>query len=83
MADKDFLVVISKMLHKQDRHTEILQGHTKLLEKQGETLETVSTTLTNFLNISTEQFGQQQKFNEQFLELNHKVVDRLDNMKSS
>ncbi len=87
MADKDLLVVISEMLPKQDQHTEILNrqseillGHTKLLVKQGETLETVSKSLTTLTDVSVEQFGQQQKFNEEFLKINKKIVERLDNV---
>jgi len=54
-------------------HTEILNGHTKILEKQAEALEVVSTTLSNFMDVSIKQFDQQQVFNE-------KIVNRLESI---
>ncbi len=60
MSDKDLLVVISEMLRKQDQHSE-------LLLKQSETLEKIGSSLNNFIEISINQFEQQQKFNEKFL----------------
>lgn len=71
MKDKDLLVVIAEMLRKQDQQTEILTNQSKLLEKTNETL-------TTFMEISVKQFDEQHKFNMKFLELNEKVVDRLD-----
>ena len=59
MSDKDLLVVISEMLRKQDQQAEILKENHE--------------TLKNFVDISIQQFQQQQKFNEHFLE-------RLDNV---
>ncbi|MFD2162520.1 hypothetical protein ACFSJU_08950 [Paradesertivirga mongoliensis] len=71
MKDKDLLVVIAEMLRKQDQHTEILTNQSRLLEKTHETL-------TAFMEVSIKQFDEQHKFNERFLELNEKVVDRLE-----
>lgn len=48
------------MLRKQDQQAEILAKHTQIL---GETNET----LKNFVEISIQQFQQQDKFNELFL----------------
>jgi hypothetical protein len=60
MSDKDLLVVISEMLRKQDQQAEILAKHTQIL---GETNET----LKNFVDVSIQQFQQQDNFNAHFL----------------
>ena len=38
MSDKDLLVVISEILRKQDRHSEILNSQTKILDSHTEIL---------------------------------------------
>ncbi|MCO5950794.1 hypothetical protein [Mucilaginibacter flavidus] len=70
MSDKDLLVVISEMLRKQDQQAEILSKHTQIL---GDT----NKSLNNFVEISIEQFQQQQKFNELFLEKLDQVGERI------
>jgi len=60
MPYKDLLVGISEMLRKQDQQAEILAKHTQIL---GETNET----LKNFVEVSIQQFQQQDKFNTHFL----------------
>ena len=70
MSDKDLLVVISEMLRKQDQQAEILNKQTEIL---GET----NRSLNNFVDISIEQFQQQQKFNELFLEKLDQVGERI------
>ncbi|MEP6613081.1 MAG: hypothetical protein ABJA76_14375 [Mucilaginibacter sp.] len=81
MSDKDLLVVISEMLRKQDQqaekldeHSRILNHHTEILNKQidisnRQTTLIVETnsTLKEFMNISVQQFQQQQEFNGRFL----------------
>ena len=71
MKDKDLLVVIAEMLRKQDQQTQILTNQSLLLEKTNETLNT-------FMEVSVKQFEQQQSFNEQYLQLNRQVVERLE-----
>lgn len=78
MSDKDLLVVISEMLRKQDQHSE-------LLGKQSETLEKIGSSLNNFIEITINQFEQQQKFNEKFLNnfsaqqnFNEKFLEKID-----
>ena len=61
MSDKDLLVVISEMLRKQDQHSE-------LLSKQTESINKIGSSLDNFIEISINQFEQQQNFNQKFLE---------------
>ena len=85
MKDKDLLVVIAEMLRKQDQqaetlnlHTEILQHHTQILSHQTQLLEKTNETLSTFMEVSVKQFDEQHRFNEKFLELNEKVIDRLD-----
>ncbi|TKC00138.1 restriction endonuclease subunit S domain-containing protein [Pedobacter cryophilus] len=75
MSDKDLLVVISEMLRKQDQHSELLNKQSEILVKQTEminlqtqSLEKIGSSLNNFIDISVNQFEQQQKFNEKFLE---------------
>jgi predicted transcriptional regulator len=78
MSDKDLLVVVSEMLSKQDQHSE-------LLNKQTETLEKIGSSLNNFIDVSVNQFEQQQKFNEKFLDnfsqqqkFNEKFLEKVD-----
>lgn len=85
MKDKDLLVVIAEMLRKQDQqseilnqHTQILGQHTQLLTNQSLLLEKTNETLSAFMEVSVKQFEQQQNFNEQYLQLNKQVVDRLE-----
>lgn len=75
MSDKDLLVVISEMLRKQDQHSELLNKQSEILVKQTEminlqtqSLDKIGSSLNNFIEISINQFEQQQKFNEKFLE---------------
>ena len=68
MSDKDLLVVISEMLRKQDQHSE-------LLSKQTESINKIGSSLNNFIEISINQFEQQQKFNEKFLEKLDQIGD--------
>lgn len=70
MADKGLLIVISEMLLKQDQHSELIKE--------------TNNTLKQFMEVSVKQFEQQYRFQEhqnefdkQFLEQNHKIVDRL------
>ena len=70
MGDKNVLAGISEMLRKQDQQAEILSKHTQIL---GDT----NKSLNNFIEISIEQFQQQQKFNELFLEKLDQVGDRI------
>lgn len=79
------LVVISEMLRKQDQQAEILAKHTQIL---GETNET----LKSFVEVSIQQFQQQEKFNAHFLaelkkqdaqferqnQFNERFLDKLD-----
>jgi hypothetical protein len=92
MKDKDLLVVIAEMLRKQDQHSEILNLHTQILNQHTQILERTNETLVAFADVSIKQFEQQQvfnekflgrldnmeKFNEQVLDLNKKMVDRLE-----
>ncbi|HEX8377042.1 MAG TPA: hypothetical protein VF602_04440 [Pedobacter sp.] len=85
MKDKDLLVVIAGMLRKQDQqaetlnlHTQILQHHTQILTNQTQLLEKTNETLSSFMEVSVKQFDEQHRFNEQFLELNQKMADRLE-----
>lgn len=80
MKDKDFLVVISKMLRKQDQQSELMSQQMGVLNQQmgvlGEqslTLTKIADTLNSFIDLSVNQFEQQQIFNEKFL-------DKLDNI---
>lgn len=80
MGDKDLSVVVSEMLRKQDRHSELIQETNETLKK--------------FIEISINQFEQQlifnekqlsfnerqEEFNEKFLDQNKRVVDRLDSI---
>jgi len=66
MSDKDLLVVTSEMLRKQNQQAEILDKHTGILKETNDSLK-------NFVEVSIQQFQQQQQFNEHFL-------DRLDKM---
>ena len=73
MADKDLLVVISEMLHKQDEHTELIKE--------------TNNTLKEFMGVSIKQFEQKQVFNEKFLkkleaqqEFNDHFLNRLDKL---
>jgi len=70
MGDKNVLAGISEMLRKQDQQAEILSKHTQIL---GDT----NKSLNNFVEISIEQFQQQQKFNELFLEKLDQVGERI------
>ena len=75
MSDKDFLVVISEMLRKQDRQAEIMSS--------------LNIGFNNFVEISVQEFDlqrkQQQQFNTQFLnlleKLNENLVDTKDQQK--
>lgn len=85
MKDKDLLVAVAEMLRKQDQqaetlnlHTEILQYRTQILTNQTQLLQKTNETLSAFMDVSVKQFDEQHKFNVKFLELNEKVVDRLD-----
>jgi len=85
MSDKDFLVVISEMLRKQDQQAGKLDQHTEILRETNETLK-------KFVEVSIEQFQQQhiqfeqqQQFNEQFRlqfekqnQFNERFFDKLD-----
>lgn len=85
MTDKDLSVVISEMLRKQDQQAEILARHTQIL---GETNET----LKNYVDVSIQQFQQQDNFNAHFLaelkkqdaqferqnQFNERFLDKLD-----
>jgi hypothetical protein len=73
MSDKDLLVVISEMLRKQDQQAEKLDEHSTILNQQTEILnlhtgliKETNDTLKDFINISIQQFQQQQQFNERF-----------------
>ena len=68
MIDKDLLVVISEMLRKQDQHSELLSKQTEMINLQTQSLEKIGSSLNNFIEISINQFEQQQKFNDKFLE---------------
>lgn len=68
MSDKDLLVVISEMLRKQDQHSELLSKQTEMINLQTQSLEKIGSSLNNFIEISINQFQQQQKFNEKFLD---------------
>ena len=61
MSDKDLTVLVAELLRKQDQHSEILKKHSKNFEK-------IETTLSTLVEISINQFEQQQVFNEKFLE---------------
>jgi hypothetical protein len=74
MSDKDLLVVISEMLRKQDQqaekldqHSEILNQHTKILNQHTVLIKETNETLKHSIDISVQQFQQQQQFNEHFL----------------
>ncbi|MFC5284216.1 hypothetical protein [Pedobacter alpinus] len=73
MKDKDFLVVISEMLRKQDQQSELLSQQMDVLSQQSVTLTKIADTLNSFIDLSVNQFEQQQIFNEKFL-------DKLDNI---
>jgi methyl-accepting chemotaxis protein len=71
MADKDLLEIISEMLRKQDRHSELLGGLGNGLEVLGakidgvsERLESTNSILKDFMSVSIKQWEEQQKFNE-------------------
>ena len=80
MSGKDLLVVISEMLRKQDQqaekldehstilnqHTVILNQQTKILNQHTGLIKETNETLKDFINISIQQFQQQQQFNERF-----------------
>ncbi|MBE7175486.1 MAG: hypothetical protein INR69_03735 [Mucilaginibacter polytrichastri] len=82
MTDKDLYVVIAEMLRKQDQQAEIL--------------ERIEGKLTDFMDVSVKQFGQQQKFNVSFLSAQEnlsrtqnlmsdaliKMVDKMDDFNS-
>ena len=72
MSGKDLLVVISEMLRKQDQHSEKLDEHTEILKETNESLK-------NFVDISIQQFQQQQQFNERFLYGLDQLNDRFLN----
>jgi hypothetical protein len=76
MADKDLLTIMADMLRKMDQHEEILDVHTKLLEKQGETLAT-------FMDVSIKHFEKQQDFNERFLASSQQIAQRLDRVEAT
>jgi len=76
MADKELLAIIADILRKMDQHEGILDIHTQLLQKQGETLAT-------FMDVSIKHFEQQQDFNERFLDLSQKTVQRLDRVEAT
>ena len=92
MSDKDLLVVVSEMLRKQDQHSELLNKQSEILVKQTEminlqtqSLEKIGSSLNNFIDISVNQFEQQQKFNEKFLDnfsqqqkFNEKFLEKID-----
>jgi len=71
MGDKDVLAGISEMLRKQDQQAEILSKHTEILEETRESL-------INFVDISMQQFEQQQVFNEKMLEFNNRFLTQFD-----
>lgn len=80
MSDKDLLVVISKMLRKQDQNSEILNNQTKILSTHSDILnqhtykfEEMESTLKSLLNITITQFEKQQDFNE-------KLLSKIDNL---
>lgn len=82
MTDKDLLVVVSEMLRKQDQqaekldeHSTILNQHTEILNKQSDILnlhtgliKETNETLRQFMEVSINQFQQQQAFNERFFD---------------
>jgi hypothetical protein len=68
MADKDLLEIIADMLRKLDERSETLELQNKALQKQGEVL-------TGFMEGSLKQFDQQ-------LQINEKIINRLDNLES-
>ena len=83
MSDKDLLVVISEMLRKQDQHSELLSKQTEMINLQTQSLEKIGSSLNNFIEISINQFEQQQKFNEKFLEkidVFGKVIENTTNL---
>ena len=83
MSDKDLLVVISEMLRKQDQHSELLRKQTAMINLQTQSLEKIGSSLNNFIEISINQFEQQQKFNEKFLEkidVFGKVIENTTNL---
>ncbi len=57
MTDKDLLVVISEMLRKQDQQSEILGKHTQILQETRDAL-------SDFIEISTQEFQRNNSFNE-------------------
>ncbi|MDO3640369.1 hypothetical protein [Mucilaginibacter sp. L3T2-6] len=57
MTDKDLLVVISEMLRKQDQQSEILGKHTQILQETRDAL-------SDFIDISTQEFQRNNSFNE-------------------
>ena len=80
MTDKDLLVVVSEMLRKQDQqsekldehstilnqHTGILKQHTEILIQNTGLIKETNNTLKQFMEVSIQQFQQQQAFNERF-----------------
>ncbi len=85
MSDNDLSVVISKMLRKQDQHSEILSNQTKILNIHTKKFEEMDSTLKSLLDISITQFEKQQIFNEKMLDrfdkqddFNNKMLDKFD-----
>jgi len=92
MSDKDLLVVISEMPHKQDlqaekldehsvilnQHTEILSQHTHILNQHSGLIKETNNTLKHFVDISIRQFQQQQDFNERFLSKLDEIANKLN-----
>jgi hypothetical protein len=75
MTDKDLLVVVSEMLRKQDQqsekldeHSEIMNKHTEILNQQTNLINETNNTLRQLMEVSIQQFQQQQQFNEKFLD---------------
>src|SRR3569833_129166 len=85
MSDKDLLVVISEMLRKQDQQAEILGKHTQILQETREAL-------TDFIEISPQEFQRnnsfnerqerfnerQERFNEKMLDFNNRFLTQFD-----
>lgn len=63
MAGKDLYVVIAEMLRKQDQQSEIL--------------ERIDSTLQEFMGLTLKQFEQQLKFNENLLDSQKMIGDKL------
>ena len=85
MKDKDLLVVIAKMLRKQDQQTEILKNLMDISVKQFEQQREFNVEQRKF-NSDQQQLNKeqivfnrhQQTFNEKFLEVNERIVGRLE-----